>query len=204
MTNVTRRSALATLGAAVPAFAFTNSASASEGIGMTVELVGRGKLISGGRETRLKVGATLNEGDTVKTGEEALALLMLNTETRINMGPETEITMAQYLADMGGTITVGGAIVLDRPDDQPKIDLTFKTEFGEIGVRGTRFFFGPSKGKMAVFVQRGKVKVTNAGVTRRLRAGDGTDLEAGKPPTKVAKWKEPRIQAAFELLGLAP
>jgi hypothetical protein len=204
MSGITRRSALFSLGAAMPALTFASSATASEGIGSTVKLVGSGKQVSDGRETPLKVGATLNEGDTVMTGAETLALLMLNTETRINMGPETQITMARYLADMGGTITVGGAIVFDRPDDLPKVDLTFQTEFGEIGVRGTRFFFGPSKGKMAVFVQRGRVTVSNAGVTRKLRGGDGTDMEIGKPPTEVARWKEPRIKAAFELVGLAP
>lgn len=204
MTEISRRSALLTLGAAVPALALAQSANASEGIGSTVKLVGSGKQVSGGRETPLKVGAVLNEGDTIVTGTETRALLMLNTETRINMGPDSEITMAQYLADMGGTINVGGAIVFDRPDDLPKVELTFQTEFGEIGVRGTRFFFGPSKGKMSVFVQRGQVTVTNAGVTRKLKGGDGTDMEAGKPPTEVAKWKEPRIKAAFELVGLAP
>lgn len=204
MTKMTRRTALMTLGAAVPALSLAGNANAAEAIGSTVELVGKGKLVSNGRESPLKVGSMLAEGDTVKTGAKTLAQLKLNTETWINMGPETEITVAQYLAEMGGTIMVGGAIVFDRPDDLPKVDLTFQTEFGEIGVRGTRFFFGPSKGKMAVFVQRGMVKVTNAGVTRRLRAGDGTDLEAGKPPTRKAKWKEPRIQAAFELVGLAP
>jgi hypothetical protein len=204
MTNMTRRTALLALGAAVPTIALAQTASTADPIGSTVELVGRGKLVSNGAESPLRIGSMLAEGDTVKTGAKALAQLKLNTETWINMGPETEITVAQYLAEMGGTIMVGGAIVFDRPDDLPKVDLTFQTEFGEIGVRGTRFFFGPSKGKVAVFVQRGRVTVSNAGVTRRLRAGDGTDLEAGKPPTKRAKWKEPRIKAAFELVGLAP
>lgn len=204
MQDLSRRDVLLTFGAALPNLMLAQSAVAAETIGSAVELKGRSRLIRAGQETALKKGAPLVEGDTVRTAAGALALLMLNTETRINMGPEAEITVAEYLADMGGTITVGGAIVFDRPDDQPKIDLTFQTEFGEIGVRGTRFFFGPSKGKMAVFVQRGKVTVSNAGVKRRLRAGDGTDLEVGKPPTKVAKWKEPRIQAAFESVGLAP
>ncbi|MFM7442930.1 MAG: FecR domain-containing protein [Tabrizicola sp.] len=204
MNGFSRRFALQSIGAALPALALTRPAMAAATIGSTTDLVGSGKLVSGGRQSPLRIGSPLFEGDMVRTGKETLAELMLNTETRINMGPETEITVATYLAEMGGTITVGGAIVFDRPEDQPKVDLTFQTEFGEIGVRGTRFFFGPSKGKISVFVQRGSVTVSNAGVTRRLKGGDGTDLEAGQPPTEVAKWKEPRIKAAFELVGLAP
>ncbi len=200
MTSLSRRAVLASL----PALALARPALAADSIGTTLRLNGSGKLTREGRQTPLASGMPLAEGDTVRIGAKALAELLLNTETRINMGPETEITVARYLADIGGTITVGGAIVFDRPEDLPPVDLTFQTEFGEIGVRGTRFFFGPSKGTMAVFVDRGRVTVSNAGVTRRLRGGDGVDMAAGQPPSAVAKWKPPRIEAAFALVGLTP
>jgi hypothetical protein len=200
MTCLSRRAVLA----ALPTLALGLPARADTSIGTTVRLLGSGRLTHGGRQTPLSTGALLAEGDTVRIGTNALAELLLNTETRINMGPETEITVARYLADVGGTITLGGAIVFDRPDDLPPVDLTFQTEFGEIGVRGTRFFFGPSKGTAAVFVDRGQVTVSNAGVTRRLRSGDGVDMAAGQPPSEVAQWKAPRIEAAFALVGLTP
>ena len=95
-------------------------------------------------------------------------------------------------------------MVFDRDDSLGPVDLTFQTEFGQIGVRGTRFFFGPSNSTAAVFVGRGRVDVTNAGVTRQLRAGDGVDMAAGQPPSEVARWKQPRIDAAFALVGMAP
>jgi hypothetical protein len=188
---------------AAPFLAIAQSARADTSIGTTVRLLGSGRLTHGGRQTPLSTGAKLAEGDTVRIGADALAELLLNTDTRIHMGPETEITVARYLADVGGTITLGGAIVFDRPEEQPPVDLTFQTEFGQIGVRGTRFFFGPSKGTAAVFVDRGEVAVSNAGVTRRLRAGDGVDMAEGQPPSDVAQWKVPRIEAAFALVGLS-
>ena len=204
MISLSRRLLIAMFGAAATGSTFSLPALADDGIGTTVKVSGSGLLVRGGAENPLSEGAALNEGDNVQTGADALAELLLNTETRINMGPDSEITIEKFLADMGGTITVGGAMVFDRPEDMPPVDLTFKTEFGEIGVRGTRFFFGPSKGKMSVFVQRGKVTVSNAGVTRELAGGDGVDMEAGAPPSEVAKWKEPRIVAAFGLVGLTP
>lgn len=188
--------------ASFPAMALAGAAYASEDIGQTVRILGSGRLVHDGIQKTLSVGQSLANGDFVRIGKDAQAHLLLNTETNIYMGPETEVEVTSFLADVGGSITIGGAVVFDRPDDLPKLDLTFQTEFGEIGVRGTRFFFGPSKGKISVFVDRGKVTVSNAGVTRTLRAGDGTDLEKDKPPSEVSQWKAPRIEAAFALVGL--
>jgi hypothetical protein len=198
MPQISRRAALAAPLALWPARLL-----AQDGIGTTTRLVGSGRLVHGGAQVPLAVGAMLAEGDRVRIGAAAVAQLKLNTDTFINMGPETEVTIDRYLADVGGTITLGGAIVFDRDDGLPPVDLAFQTEFGQIGVRGTRFFFGPSKGIAGtVFVDRGQVTVTNAGVTRRLRAGDGVDMVAGGPPSEVAQWKAPRIEAAFALVGL--
>lgn len=198
MIQLSRRALLA----ATPLLILANPSRATDSIGTTVRLTGSGRLSHAGRQTPLTTGAALAEGDTVLIGANALAELLLNTDTRIHMGPETEITVARYMVDVGGTIMLGGAIVFDRPEEQPPVDLTFQTEFGEIGVRGTRFFFGPSKGTAALFVDRGEVTVSNAGVTRRLRAGDGVDMAAGQPPSDVAQWKAPRIEAAFAFVGL--
>jgi hypothetical protein len=199
------RRALLALSAVLPALPFfARPAVAFAGIGEAVELTGDGTLIRDGAETPLKPGTLLQEGDDVLTGENALALLMLENDTLIKMGPGSRIMLTSYLAEAGGVITVGGAIVFDRPDDLPPIDLTFVTEFGEIGVRGTRFFIGPSRGAQAVFVQRGRVTVTNAGVVRELGVGDGVDMAAGAAPSEVVQWKEARIVEAFALVGLTP
>ncbi|MEZ5798036.1 MAG: FecR domain-containing protein [Paracoccaceae bacterium] len=199
MPHLSRRALLA-----APAVLALSSlpAAAAGPIGQTRSLRGSGKLVHDGRQSPLSVGMVLNEGDTVRIGAGAIAALFLHTETLIHMGPETQVTLARYLAEAGGTITIGGALVFDRPEAAPKVDLTFQSAFGEIGVRGTRFFFGPSKGKVAVFVDRGRVTVSNAGVSRTLRGGDGVDLARGQPPSEVSQWKAPRIEAAFALVGL--
>lgn len=203
MVRLSRR-LLLSFAAILPGLALPFRALAATGIGEAVKVSGSGKVVHDGKEAPLRTGTGLEEGDTVMTGKDTLALLMLNTDTRINMGPESQIMVVSYLADMGGTINVGGAIVFDRPEEKGPVDLTFVTDFGEIGVRGTRFFVGPSKGKYSVFVQRGKVTVSNAGVTRTLAGGDGVDLAAGVAPTEVAQWKKPRIAEAFALVGMNP
>jgi len=65
-------------------------------------------------------------------------------------------------------------------------------------VRGTRFFAGPSQGKLAVFVDRGSVSVTSGGSTVTLVAGEGTDVtRPGAPPTEPKSWGHGRIVEAF-------
>lgn len=200
MLTLSRRSLVATA-----ALVFTGApALAHEPMGKTTSVAGTGTLVSDGKEAALQKGALLYEGNTVMSGKQSLVSLTLRTSTDIFLGQESRITIDKFLADIGGVISIGGAIVFDRPGTLPATDITIQTAFGEIGVRGTRFFAGPSKGAFAVFVQRGTVEVRGAGVTRTLNAGDGVDMTAGAAPSEVAKWKQPRIDAAFALVGLRP
>lgn len=200
MPNLTRRSALVAAGL-LPLM--PRLARAAEPIGQVAEVTGQAALIHLGEEVAMTAGMPVEEGDTAATGEQALALLILKEDTKINMGPATTVVLAKYLADVGGTIQIGGAILFDRPEDRPPVDLTFETEYGQIGVRGTRFFVGPSKGEYAVFCDRGSVTVSNMGVTRELKPGDGVNMAVGAAPSDISQWGAPRIQAAFESVGVS-
>jgi hypothetical protein len=192
---------------AAPAFAVLPGTVFAENaaIGRAVQLQGRSSLTRGGVAGRLRVEDTLMEGDAVSVGPKAAAALELFTSTFLNLGPGAELVLDKFIAELGGTITLGGAMVFDRADDLPKLDLTVQNAFAQIGVRGTRFFAGPSNGVYGVFVVRGRVRVTAGGVMRRLGPGDGVDIaEHGAGPSRVAQWKAPRIEAAFASVGLTP
>lgn len=144
------------------------------------------------------------EGDTVSTDGRSLAELMLAEETRINLGPDSELQIDHFTANIGGQISLGGAMVFDRPEDLPPIDLTVRSAFARIGVRGTRFFAGPSNGVFAVFVARGSVEVrmTNqVGGFTRLGPGEGVDIVNGRTGP-VVRWGQARVDAAFASVGL--
>jgi hypothetical protein len=173
-------------------------------LGEVRESQGEGTLLRGAERLDLVPGLPLIEGDVAETSENGLALLWLNERTQIQMGPASSIELASFLGEVGGTITLGGAMVFDRPEDLPPLALTFVTAFGEIGVRGTRFVAGPSKGVFAVFVQRGAVEVRAGDITRRLGPGDGVDLPQDAPPGEVVQWGVPRILDAFASVGLTP
>lgn len=179
-------------------------ARAAGAIGAVTAVSGTTMLSRGRGDLALSVGDPLHQGDLVRTGPESLAELFLTTETQINLGPQAELVLESYLSDVGGRLVIGGPMVFDRPDSLPRLDLTVVTAFGEIGVRGTRFFAGPSKGVFAVFVQRGAVEVRAGDITRRLGPGDGVDLPQDAPPGEVVQWGVPRILGAFASVGLTP
>lgn len=177
-------------------------AFAAPSVGATVQVRGEAVLMRAQAAEMLKRDDPLFEGDLVRTGAAGFAELLLITQTRINLGPESEIGIDRFIAELGGEISIGGQMLFDRPDDLPKLDLTFRNAFAQIGVRGTRFFAGQSKGVFAVFVDRGEVAVTAAGVTQIVAAGAGVDVVEGAAPTAPVQWGQARIDAAFASLGL--
>lgn len=191
---------------ALPALlALPRGARAQAAIGTTRSLSGGAQLLRAGQAAALHLADPLMEGDEVATMAASTAGLELFSATQIALGPEARLTIDRFTADLGGVVTVGGAMVFDRPDDLPKLDLTVQSTFAQIGVRGTRFFAGPSKGVYGVFVARGSVEVRAGGEARRLGPGEGVDIASpGAAPSPVAQWKAPRIAAAFASVGLTP
>ena len=117
----------------------------------------------------------------------------------MRLGEDTELLIDEYLLDVRGSFDLSnGAMVFDRPENAVKTPTTVQTVFGQLGVRGTRFFAGPSRGVFGVFVERGALDVTAAGVTQALGPGDGVNIaEPGEAASEVMKWGQGRIDEAF-------
>lgn len=173
-------------------------------IGKAVEITGDVTRKQADRLEGLKAGANLMDHDFVATGKESFAELALGEDTSLLLGSETELLIDTFIAGQGGTIELGtGQMVFDRPEGLAKIDLTMRTAFGMIGVRGTKFFAGPSRGVFGVFVEHGLVEVTGGGVTRQVGRGQGVDIAApGAAPSEVARWGEARIREAYASVGI--
>ncbi|WP_192931247.1 FecR family protein [Gemmobacter serpentinus] len=176
----------------------------AEAVGTTLSVAGKAVLRRGDGAVALRASDPLAMGDQVQTGADGRAALELFHRSRIHLGPGAAFAIDRFVIDQGGQITLGqGAMVFDRADDLAPVDLTVKTGFARIGVRGTRFFAGPSKGVFAVFVQRGKVELRGGGQRRSLGPGEGADFaRLGGPPGEVVTWGAARIEAAFASVGL--
>ena len=189
--------------AALGATFVTGPALAAAEIGQVVATQGSAVLQRAATLLPLGPEDALYERDLVQTGVQSYAELLLNEATQINLGPETALEIDSFVAAIGGQITIGGVMAFDRPDDLPPIDLTLRTAFARIGVRGTRFFVGPSQGVFSVFVARGAVQVSTTDVSLRLSAGEGVEIaDPGAAPGETSRWGEARIAAAFASVGL--
>src|SRR5262249_7773399 len=133
------------------------------------------------------------------TGDGARLRLRLGRRTTLRLGERTQIKIDRYLVDAGGNIDLlEGAILFERAGKPAATELKFKSPYGLIAVRGTRFFAGPSRGVFGVFVEAGKVEVMSAGSRVILGPRQGTDIrQMGAPPTNPAFWKRPRIREAL-------
>lgn len=179
-------------------------ALAADPVGAAADVRGQVQARQTGGVRELSSGAELLLKDLVETQAESFARLDLTGGTTVHLGSRARLLIDEFVAESGGVLELGeGALLIDRADDLPKIDLTVRSRFGLIAVRGTRFFAGPSRDVFGVFVDRGTVEVVAAGVTRRLSAGDGVDIPAeGQPPSDVRKWGPPRIAEALASVGL--
>ena len=87
---------------------------------------------------------------------------------------------------------------------------TVRTTFGQIGVRGTKFFTGRSRGNYAVFVEHGLVEVKSGETIRKVGPGEGVDIASdaktrsmfGGDVSETKKWGKGRIEEAYKSVGL--
>jgi len=169
-------------------------------IGSVTAVRGNAFKAVGSEHTALDAAAPLFIKDVIGTGPDSRATLQLGTNTIIHMGADALLTIDRFLADAGGEITLqAGPILYDHDGAAPPSGMQIRSTFGQIAVRGTRFFAGPSAGVFGVFVDRGSVTVTTAGAGVLVEAGQGTNIpHVGDTPTLPAPWKPERIRAALE------
>ncbi|HEV7323247.1 MAG TPA: FecR family protein [Ensifer sp.] len=177
---------------------------ASPVIGQATEIRGDVRRKQAKKEEPLAVGGQLFENDRVHTNADSYATLNLGTDTRVLLGAETDLLVDRFIAGQGGTLELGlGRMVFDRPEGLPKVDVAVRTAFGMIGVRGTKFFCGPSRAAFAVFVEHGSVSVQRGGTSRIVAAGQGVEFHhRGDAPSEPINWGEARIKEAYASVGL--
>ncbi len=180
------------------------TARASAVIGSVDEVRGKVSRRKGEALSAIRAGADIMDRDLIVTGDGSFAEMTLGEATKLMLGSRTELLVDSFIAVQGGTIELGtGGMIFDRPEEAPKIDLTVRTAFGMIGVRGTKFFAGPNRGVFAVFVERGSIRFEGSGVAREVGAGQGIDVPpATGVPGEVGQWGEARIREAYASIGV--
>lgn len=137
-------------------------------------------------------------GDDVMTAENSRALLRLGRDTSLRLGASTQVRIDRFIINAGGTLTLeAGPLLLEKTPDTAG-DVRIRGSFGLITVRGTQVFVGPSRGVTGIFVVRGLITVTAAGVSFAMQTGEGTDIASpSSRPTQPAVWGDARIREAL-------
>jgi hypothetical protein len=196
MTVLERRAIVAGLGAMLlPPVA----ARAAERAGEVESSRGDCYAMTAAARRALEPAAAVYVGDAVGTGEASALGMHLGTATEVRLGPMARLRIDRFLMNAGGVLELQrGGMLFDRDTKTPAGDLSIRSPFGLIAVRGTRFFAGPSAGRFGVFVQRGAVTVVGPTTAVLVGVGFGTDIaRPGDEPTTPAPWGAARIDAAL-------
>jgi hypothetical protein len=121
--------------------------------------------ILGTSERQLETGFRVHRNELIRTGPEAQAELKLDDNTKLALGPETELRLDEYAVGSGGSAPSIGLKFLKgtlrfltgkNASDSYKIE----TPAATIGVRGTIFdvYVAPS-GDTFVLILKGKVEI---------------------------------------------
>ncbi len=192
-----RRRLLQTTVALLAGISLGRSALASAG--NVISLRGEASAETAGQRRALSVGAGVDVGDLVSTGAESRLALDLGNRTTLRLGANTRIKIDRFMIGAGGDFELmDGVIMYEHKGSKPQPS-QFRSPYGLIAVRGTRFYAGPSKGVFGVLVGSGQVEVTAGGQTVVVGPQYGTDIATpGAAPTAPGEWKYPRVKAMID------
>lgn len=193
--NMTRFCALA----AASFIAFHASCALAAAVGHATDVLGTVTLTShAGKSAAVKKGDSLELGDVIETGEKSRVKLLFADKTEMVVAGKGKMTIDSYAYDPNNTAAnkaefsvlgtafsyVGG--LLDKGE---KPDVKLNLDFGSIGIRGTKIYRAMNNGECWIYVERGKVDVTNKGGAVKLKSGQGTIITGrDKAPADPHIW----------------
>lgn len=183
------------------------TASAADRIGQVSRIQASAEVLSAGQTRPLALLAPIHMNDVVSTGPGARLEITLIDGTRLTLGQLARVTMDDFVYQMQETprgrldVSVKGAFrfVTGGISKIAGSQVTARTPFAIIGVRGTDFWAGPVDGISGVVLFEGVVSVTSANVEVVLDTpGQGTNISVpGGPPGNVTIWSRDKTDRAL-------
>lgn len=182
----------------------TALAQAETPVGELVGVQGGVFIVNDTEETSAEIGDPVFLNDVVETDSNARALVLLKDETELILGSNASLKVDKYVFDPADVESNEGDFLLKGPflwvsgllpKDNKNVSL--KTEFGSIGIRGTSVWGGMLKEDFGVFVLDGKVFFTTPTGRVSIEQGEGISIGSQATALEVKKWKTPKIDAAI-------
>ncbi len=167
------------LGAFQPAWATTALSDDQDASRYVVEdLQGDATVTRAGQRVQpLKEGDALGQGDEVVLGSDAQAVLMLNEDTSLQLGPDSRLTVDFLEVDAKGGFSshlkLWGGRLLCQVRKLLEKESRFEVSSGGVvcGVRGTQFEVEALGEDVETRTLEGEVDVTSQGRSERVKAG---------------------------------
>ncbi len=186
----------------------TAFAQAETPIGELIGVEGGVFNVNEAEEASAEIGDPIFMDDVVETDTSARALILLKDETELILGSNASLKIDKYVFDPADVESNEGNFVLKGPflwvsglipKDNKNVSL--KTDFGSIGIRGTSVWGGMLKEDFAVFVLDGKVFFTTPTGRVSIEKGEGISIGSQATALEVKKWKTPKIDAAISTVS---
>lgn len=192
---------------ACAAFTLSPALAEDDDVATVSRLRNAAAVIRQGQQINIQVGHKLRKFDEIKSGENARVEIIFNDGTKLNIGADCHIIIDEFLFDPDENIGIAILRALQGPFRfitgrigkvlQPQV--VVQSPFGIVGVRGTDFWAGPSRGVYGVLLLDGSISVTNPLGQRILTTpGTGVNLTGNNaPPGEVTIWGAGRAQEAL-------
>ena len=183
------------------------SLAMAEDIGTVTRLKNTASVVRAGQQMNIETGFKVQEFDEILSGEEARVEITFHDGTKLNIGADCHIVIDKFMFDPDVGIGIAILRALQGPfrfitghigkTRDPQI--VVQSRFGVIGVRGTDFWAGPSRGQYGVLLLEGSISVTNPSGQRILtEPGTGVNLTSNDvPPSEVTTWGAGRAAEAL-------
>ncbi|HEY1078730.1 MAG TPA: FecR family protein [Bdellovibrio sp.] len=197
-------------------FSQTNAFAAGEMYGVFMVSKGSVKIESAKKgASDAKVGAKIYEGDTVVTGADSRAKIVMSDRNVINVNPDTKLQIAKYENDAAsGKKNVEMNLLqgkvrnnVEQTYDGDKNKFQIKTPTAVAGVRGTQFLagFNPSTQMTSIVTFKGAVTLASIGPGGKIigapvlvKKGETTTASGGaapEPPKAMPKEEAKKLDA---------
>lgn len=180
--------------------------TSGEKIGTIVEIEGAVTITPpGGKPQPAKIQDEIGENDTIATGPDSRAFILLIDDTEWTLSENTRFKVSDYVFNpddaednsarysvLEGAFRYVSGLIARKPD--PDVNIT--TPVGSIGIRGTDFWGGPeASGEYGVFVDEGSVNVKTMGGETLLKRGEGSTVKGRDfAPGRAQVWKKERVE----------
>jgi hypothetical protein len=140
--------------------------------------------VSGNASTRLAAGASVGEGEEIRTAKDSRAVVRLRDGSMVEMAERSAVRLSERWN--GKTVRLERGAVMVEAAKQRRGRLEVITPDCQVSVKGTVFQVSSGTKGSRVSVVEGEVKVDHDGDSQLLHRGDQTTSNASVVKTSVA------------------